>query len=150
MANALDCNIAVSDSAFTSDKYPWEKYEPPYPPNYGLYNTATVLLYGWLLNKTKKKKKRRILKHLVHCWPRSWPVGVTTLKIVLELKTFSLWCCYRVPCILSGQYKCIYSISFWMSLEYTPIYIYIYICVCVCVCVCVCEYIFKWSLTSLN
>ena len=29
-------------------KYPWEKYEPPYPPSYGLNCTATVLLGEWL------------------------------------------------------------------------------------------------------
>ena len=27
-----------------SDKYPWEWYEPPYPPSYGLSSTTTVLL----------------------------------------------------------------------------------------------------------
>ena len=26
------------------DKYPWERYEPPYPPSYGLNSTTTVLL----------------------------------------------------------------------------------------------------------
>ena len=31
-----------------SDKYPWEKYEPPYPPSYGLDITTTVLLEGVL------------------------------------------------------------------------------------------------------
>ena len=27
-----------------SDKYPWESYEPPYPPSYGLDSTTTDLL----------------------------------------------------------------------------------------------------------
>ena len=27
-----------------SGKYPWERYEPPYPPSYGLNSTITVLL----------------------------------------------------------------------------------------------------------
>ena len=31
-----------------SDKYPWERYEPPYPPSYGLNSTTTVLLGEWL------------------------------------------------------------------------------------------------------
>ena len=31
-----------------SDKYPWERYEPPYPPSYGLNRTTTVLLGEWL------------------------------------------------------------------------------------------------------
>ena len=26
-----------------SGKYPWERYEPPYPPSYGLNSTSTVL-----------------------------------------------------------------------------------------------------------
>ena len=26
------------------NKYPWEKYEPPYPHSYGLNSTTTVLL----------------------------------------------------------------------------------------------------------
>ena len=28
-------------------KYPWERYEPPYPPSYGLKSTASVLLGEW-------------------------------------------------------------------------------------------------------
>ena len=29
-----------------SDKYPWERYEPPYPPSYWLNSTTAVLLEG--------------------------------------------------------------------------------------------------------
>ena len=31
-----------------SGKYPWERYEPPYPPSYGLNSTTTVLLWEQL------------------------------------------------------------------------------------------------------
>ena len=31
-----------------SGKYPWERYEPPYPPSYGLNSTTTVPLGEWL------------------------------------------------------------------------------------------------------
>ena len=31
-----------------SGKYPWERYEPPLPPSYGLNSTTTVLLGEWL------------------------------------------------------------------------------------------------------
>ena len=31
-----------------SGKYPWERYEPPYPSSYGLNSTTTVLLGEWL------------------------------------------------------------------------------------------------------
>ena len=31
-----------------SGKYPWETYEPPYPPSYGLNSTTTVILGEWL------------------------------------------------------------------------------------------------------
>ena len=31
-----------------SDKYSWERYEPPYPPSYGLNSIIAVLLEGWL------------------------------------------------------------------------------------------------------
>ena len=31
-----------------SGKYPCERYEPPYPPTYGLNSTTTVLLGEWL------------------------------------------------------------------------------------------------------
>ena len=31
-----------------SDKYHWEKYEPSYPPSYGLNTITAVLLEGWL------------------------------------------------------------------------------------------------------
>ena len=34
--------VALSRSL--SGKYPWERYEPPYPPSYGLNSTTTVLL----------------------------------------------------------------------------------------------------------
>ena len=30
-----------------SGKYPWERYEPPYPPSYGLNSTTTVILGEW-------------------------------------------------------------------------------------------------------
>ena len=38
-------NLDMSQSL--SDKYPWERYEPPYPPSYGLNSTTTVLLGEW-------------------------------------------------------------------------------------------------------
>ena len=31
-----------------SDKYPWERLEPPYTPSYGLKSITAVLLEGWL------------------------------------------------------------------------------------------------------
>ncbi len=31
-----------------SGKYPWERYEHPYPSSYGLNSTTTVLLEEWL------------------------------------------------------------------------------------------------------
>ena len=31
-----------------SGKYPWERYESPYPPSYGLNSITTVLLGEWL------------------------------------------------------------------------------------------------------
>ena len=31
-----------------SGKYPWERYEPSYPPSYGLNSTTIVLLGEWL------------------------------------------------------------------------------------------------------
>ena len=31
-----------------SGKYPWERYEPPYPPSCGLNSTTPVLLGEWL------------------------------------------------------------------------------------------------------
>ena len=34
--------------ASLSGKYPWERYEPPYPPSYGLNSTTIVLLGEWL------------------------------------------------------------------------------------------------------
>ncbi len=38
-----------------SDKYPWERYEPPYPPSYGLNSTTIVLLGEWLWHKITNK-----------------------------------------------------------------------------------------------
>ena len=40
--------IPVALGSSLSDKYPQEKYEPPYPPSYGLNSTTTVLLEGWI------------------------------------------------------------------------------------------------------
>ena len=37
------------------DKYPWERYEPPYPPIFGLNNTTTVLLKLNGFNITNKQ-----------------------------------------------------------------------------------------------
>ena len=47
MVKSMDCGIIVSEFALLhslSGKYPWERYEPPYPPSYGLNSTTTVLL----------------------------------------------------------------------------------------------------------
>ena len=47
MVKAIDCGIVVSEFTLLcslSGKYPWERYEPPYPPSYGLNSTTTVLL----------------------------------------------------------------------------------------------------------
>ncbi len=47
----MDCGIVVSEFELQlryslSGKYPWEMYEHPHPPNYGLNRTTTVLLEG--------------------------------------------------------------------------------------------------------
>ena len=49
MVKAMDCEIVVFE--FQSHyyvhfrtKYPGERYEPSYPPSYGLHSTTTVLL----------------------------------------------------------------------------------------------------------
>ena len=51
MVKAMDCGIVVSEFVLESryyvhfrGKYPWERYEPPYPPSYGLNSATTVLL----------------------------------------------------------------------------------------------------------
>ena len=51
MVKAMDCRIVVCEFELQSRyyvhfraRYPWEKYEPPYPPNDGLNSTTTVLL----------------------------------------------------------------------------------------------------------
>ena len=53
MVKAMDCGIVVREFVlqsryYVSGKYPWERYEPLYPPNYGLNSTTTVLLGEWL------------------------------------------------------------------------------------------------------
>ena len=52
MVKVMDCGIVVSEFVFQlrslSGKYPWERYEPPYPPSYGLNSTSTVILGEWL------------------------------------------------------------------------------------------------------
>ena len=53
MLKAVDCKIVVSSNSSCVlhsllDKYTWERYDPPYPPHYGLNSTTTVLHEGWL------------------------------------------------------------------------------------------------------
>ena len=51
MVKAMDCGIVCTPVALLcslSGKYPWEKYENPYPPSYGLNSTTIVLLGEWL------------------------------------------------------------------------------------------------------
>ena len=56
MVKAMDCRIVVSKFEFQlryyvhfrTNKYSWERYEPPYPPTYGLNSTTTLLLGEWL------------------------------------------------------------------------------------------------------
>ena len=49
VVKVMDCGIVVIEFELQSryslsDKYPWERYEPPYPPSYRLNSTTTVLL----------------------------------------------------------------------------------------------------------
>ena len=46
MVKAMDCEIVVSEFVLQSRYYVHsrERYEPPYPPSYGLNSTTTVLL----------------------------------------------------------------------------------------------------------
>ena len=55
MVKLLDSRIVVSEFKLQLgnlrsllDKYPWKKYEPPYPPSYGLNSTFIVLLEEWI------------------------------------------------------------------------------------------------------
>ena len=47
MVKAVDCGVVYASSNFshaimlTSDKYSWERYEPPYPSSYGLNSTTS-------------------------------------------------------------------------------------------------------------
>ena len=63
-----------------SGKYPWERYEPAYPPCYGLNSTTTILLGEWIMalnnlqrvdmplnketkpNQTKNKQKNLMIQ----------------------------------------------------------------------------------------
>ena len=53
MVKMIDSRIVVNEFVLLSRYYvhfltEWERYEPSYPPNYGLNSTTTVLLEGWL------------------------------------------------------------------------------------------------------
>ena len=43
MVKAMEC-VIVALLRSLSDKYLWERYEPPNPPSYGLSSTTNVLL----------------------------------------------------------------------------------------------------------
>ena len=71
MVKARDCGIVVREFVLQSlsDKYPWERYEPPYLPSYGLNSTTTVSSWrmALALNNLKKSwyaiKQRNQTKH---------------------------------------------------------------------------------------
>ena len=47
MVKALDCGIIVSELELPlrySNKCPWKRYVPPYPPSYGLNSITAILL----------------------------------------------------------------------------------------------------------
>ena len=67
MVKAMDCGIVISEFKLQScyyvpDKYTWERYEPPYPPSYGLNSTITVLLEGWHWHLITYKVDRSLSK----------------------------------------------------------------------------------------
>ena len=47
-----------------SDKYSWERYKPPYPPNYGLNSTTTVLLKK-AGGDLESNNPRRLIRHQI-------------------------------------------------------------------------------------
>ena len=48
MLRVVLVNVIVQLLRLLSDKYPCERYEPPYPPSNGLNSITAVLLEGWL------------------------------------------------------------------------------------------------------
>ena len=68
-------------------KYPWEKYEPSYPPSYGLNSTTTVLLLyfdlltcvgeNWLMKSDEVKNSHGTL--IDWCTGREWPLNCMTV-----------------------------------------------------------------------
>ena len=63
MVKAMDCGIVykrvripVALLRSLSDKYLWERYEPPYPPSYGLNSTTTVLQGEWSLALNNRQR----------------------------------------------------------------------------------------------
>ena len=63
MVKAMDCGIVVREFVLQSRnyvhfrvKYPWERYEPPYPPSYGSNSTTTVLLGAMALALNNLKR----------------------------------------------------------------------------------------------
>ncbi len=72
-----------------SDKYPWEKYEPPYSPSYRLNSTTIVLLGDTPLNKETKPN----LKFVRGC-PRG--VMVKAMDCGIVVSEFELQSCYYV------------------------------------------------------
>ena len=55
MVKAMDGRIIVALLHSLTGTYPWERYEPPYPPSYGLNSTTTVLLEGGLWHQITYK-----------------------------------------------------------------------------------------------
>ena len=55
----MDCGIVVSEFVFQSHYYVHfrakERYEPSYPPSYGLNSTTTVLRWEWIWHEITYK-----------------------------------------------------------------------------------------------
>ena len=98
MVKAMDCGIVVSMFELhvlsLSGNYPWERYEPPYPPSYALNCTTTVLLGQWLCHWMTYKgwyaiKQRNQTVYIyksqpsVHILFRRWMMLCRSLNTVL-------------------------------------------------------------------
>ena len=118
-----------------SGKCPWERYEPPYPPSYGLNSTTNVhlgewlwhwIIYkGWYAIKQRNQTFIYLFHQLVYWIIPIWPWFLTGVKD-------SIQCPYKAGECYSLQSACIsplenpvyeFSVSLTASSKSCPSYL---------------------------
>ena len=103
MVKALDCVIVVSEFVLQSHYYVHfrantlgERYEPPYPPSYGLNSTTTVLLvcktyqYWWIIGTDGEKESGEIRAVSIYIYVYIYIWSEEDLNLISEKEAWKI------------------------------------------------------------